>query len=485
MRIFLSHIHEEVTLAAAIKEELRNCFGEQIDVFLAEDIPLGKNWLSEIRDALAAADMVLVLFSRTSSSRPWVNIEAGYGFMAGKQVLPLCHSGFAKSDLPIIYGLLQAVDPVSPVDVGKLLDQIARNTPARRLLVDRSAVIQRWIKQISEALPCVDLQLSAGSELIERRKVDVVRWQRLSAKEQEELYQGFTKLRGKYNVPTRPLASEAVQVSLQAERPLELDILEELRTCFAPESSCSAIASFPMTMQELMALRALREPIINGIESALDNGLTKTQYDGLRRLYDYLVAPEWHASLAEQATCDLIVVLGARRAHSYRADAALQVANVSRGATLMLSGGRPVYDTGEEWVACEAEAMAYYLSAIRKRNGDRVIVDNRARTTFETAMHSVVAAMDLTAELGRPITTIVVTSAYHVRRSYLIFDRTLTGFRNIVQNLRTYRAASHIGDWSTVTQPLIQVENNDRRYAVGLFVVEYLKLLGGRAAGEF
>jgi uncharacterized SAM-binding protein YcdF (DUF218 family) len=486
MRIFLSHINEEVALAAAIKVELDACFGEQVSVFLAEDIPLGKNWLNEIRDALKAADMVLVLFSRTSSSRPWVNIEAGYGVMAGKQVLPLCHSGFSKSDLPIIYGLLQAVDPLGPADVGKLLDQIAKNTPARRLLVDRSTVIQHWIEHISEALLTLNIRPPAGSELIERRKVDVVRWQRLSAAEQGELYQNFTNIKGHYHFPARRLAPNEIQVSMQAERPLELDLLEELRMCFAPRaSSSSAIADFPITRQRLEALLSLREPVINGIESALDHGLTEAQYSGLRRLYDYLVAPECQPSLTEQAACDLIVVLGARQAHTYRMDAALQVANSSRGVTLLLSGGRAVYDSTEEWVACEADAMAHYLKAIRKRDGDRVIVDNRARTTFETAMHSVVAGMDLATELGRPITVIVVTSAYHVRRSYLIFDRILAGFRNIVQNLRIFRAASHIGDWHTVTQPLIQVENNDRRYAVGLFVVEYLKLIGGRASGEF
>lgn len=151
MRLFVSHIHEEAPLAEAIKAELLTCFGNQINVFLAEDIPLGTNWLNEIQAALTQAQIVLVLFSRASNSRPWINIEAGYGVMAGKQVLPLCHSGFAKSELPVIYGLLQAMDIANSSDVGRLLDQIAKNTPAGRLLADRAECIRRWIEKVSEA----------------------------------------------------------------------------------------------------------------------------------------------------------------------------------------------------------------------------------------------------------------------------------------------------------------------------------------------
>jgi hypothetical protein len=134
VRLFVSHIHEEALVAVAIKSELLECFGNQVEIFLAEDIPLGTNWLNEIQSALAQARVVLVLFSRLSSTRPWINIEAGYGVMAGKQVLPLCHSGFGRSDLPVIYGLLQSIDVSRSEDVGRLLDQVAKNTPAGKLL---------------------------------------------------------------------------------------------------------------------------------------------------------------------------------------------------------------------------------------------------------------------------------------------------------------------------------------------------------------
>jgi hypothetical protein len=84
--------------------------------------------------------------------------------MAGKQVLPLCHSGFRTSDLPVIYGLLQAMDVCDAGDVARLLDQIAKNTPARKLLVGRSRCVGRWIDRISAACLLIPAARAGSSE---------------------------------------------------------------------------------------------------------------------------------------------------------------------------------------------------------------------------------------------------------------------------------------------------------------------------------
>lgn len=149
MQIFISHIHEEGELAVAINAELKRSFGKQIEVFLAQEIPLGTNWLDSIREALQRADLVLALFSTNSSSRPWINIETGYGVMAGKRVVPLCHSGFRKGDLPVIYQLLQAAELTTGADVAKLLEDVAQRTAAQKLLVDREEAVARWISNLS------------------------------------------------------------------------------------------------------------------------------------------------------------------------------------------------------------------------------------------------------------------------------------------------------------------------------------------------
>jgi hypothetical protein len=70
MNIFISHIHEDFEIALAIKAELKRCFGAQVDLFLAEDIPLGSNWFENIRSALTRADLILALFSPTLNGTP-------------------------------------------------------------------------------------------------------------------------------------------------------------------------------------------------------------------------------------------------------------------------------------------------------------------------------------------------------------------------------------------------------------------------------
>ena len=182
--------------------------------------------------------------------------------------------------------------------------------------------------------------LATSRDLIERRKVDTVRWHTLSAAEQADLYVRFNKLRGRYNLPTRPLAPNDAQVALQDSRPIDLGLLEDLRTQFAPHiSSVSAFTRYPMTMEELLEIRKLHDPISDGIEKALNKGLAEAEYLVFRRLYDYLFSPEWHPTLDEQRDCDLVVVLGARRGHSHRVDAALQIVNSAHNARLFLTGG--------------------------------------------------------------------------------------------------------------------------------------------------
>lgn len=328
-------------------------------------------------------------------------------------------------------------------------------------------------------------RLPAQPELIEKRKVELFRWELLSPSERDELYENFTKLQGRHHLPTRPLAPPTVQKSLQSERPIKLNLLETLRHEFTPLTpSLDKIARFPMSMPELLELRKLQQPITEGILAAVNRGLSESELNVFRQLYDYMCATEWMTTTDQQANADLIVVLGARRGHTFRADAAIQVANVAKQASIFLSGGQPPYETNCEMLATEAEAMAYYIANKRNITTHRFIVDNRARTTLESAMHAVIAAINLAAELSRPVNVVVVTSSYHLRRAWLVFDRVVSSFSSTITSLRGYRASSYI-DLNTILRSGVDEEGNDKRYAIGLYVLEYLKLFGGRAAGEF
>jgi hypothetical protein len=128
MKVFVSHIHEEASIAQVIKNAIEASFGEQLKVFCSSDpndVPAGVNWLDQLQESLGKASALLVLCSKASQDRPWVNFETGYGRIKGIPVIPICHSGLSKGDLPIQIATIQALN-VSDSDFGsRLINDLA------------------------------------------------------------------------------------------------------------------------------------------------------------------------------------------------------------------------------------------------------------------------------------------------------------------------------------------------------------------------
>lgn len=110
--VFISHITEEKEMALALKDLIEKSFLGMIDVFVSSDensIASGSRWLDNITKALKDCAVELILCSPKSVKRPWINFEAGAGWIRDINVIPLCHSGMEPSKLPIPLNLLQAV----------------------------------------------------------------------------------------------------------------------------------------------------------------------------------------------------------------------------------------------------------------------------------------------------------------------------------------------------------------------------------------
>jgi len=91
--VFISHISEEVRLAVIFKQHIAADFLNLIEVFVSSDtesISAGKNWLTSIDTALRNACIELILCSKASIKRLWINFEAGAGWMSGIPVVPVC-----------------------------------------------------------------------------------------------------------------------------------------------------------------------------------------------------------------------------------------------------------------------------------------------------------------------------------------------------------------------------------------------------------
>jgi hypothetical protein len=111
--IFISHISEEKELALILKRHLAADFGGRVRVFVSSDmesIMTGDDWLESVKRALDAASLELILCSRVSIGRAWVNFEAGAAWLKKIPIVPVCHSSYPACDLPIPFSLLQAAE---------------------------------------------------------------------------------------------------------------------------------------------------------------------------------------------------------------------------------------------------------------------------------------------------------------------------------------------------------------------------------------
>jgi hypothetical protein len=139
MRIFISHIVEEAALARLIDKFIDRDFLGKIEVFVSSDtesISAGENWLTSIDQALREASIELVLCSRSSVNRPWINFEAGAGWMRQILVIPVCHSGLVPRGLPMPLAVLQAISASDPDGLERMYAAIAKVHGSRAPSVD-------------------------------------------------------------------------------------------------------------------------------------------------------------------------------------------------------------------------------------------------------------------------------------------------------------------------------------------------------------
>jgi hypothetical protein len=128
-KIFISHITEERELAGVIRDALQRDFLGMVDVFVSSDsvsIEMGSKWLEQISTALEDAQIELVLCSPDAVKRPWINFEAGAGWVKGIPVVPVCHTGLRVVDLPIPLSMLQGMQATDTAGLERLYALIAK-----------------------------------------------------------------------------------------------------------------------------------------------------------------------------------------------------------------------------------------------------------------------------------------------------------------------------------------------------------------------
>ena len=108
--VFISHVTEENEVASAFKDLVESSFLNMLEVFVSSDpnsVAMGQKWLTAITEGLRTCAVEVIVVSPKSVRRPWIQFEAGAGWIRDVPVIPLCHSGSRPSELPVPLNLLQ------------------------------------------------------------------------------------------------------------------------------------------------------------------------------------------------------------------------------------------------------------------------------------------------------------------------------------------------------------------------------------------
>ena len=139
-----------------------------IEVFVSSEpnsIAMGVRWLDSITYGLKNCIIEIVIASPISVIRPWINFEAGAGWVRDIPVIPLCHSGISPSTLPAPLNSLQAAMSTNATDLERVLAVLAKGIDCKMPEVDYTPFIKvvtdfqetsKQIRMISDKSPVAE-----------------------------------------------------------------------------------------------------------------------------------------------------------------------------------------------------------------------------------------------------------------------------------------------------------------------------------------
>jgi len=114
--VFFSHSSKDQHMLARLKEMVIEKTGNSVEIFLSSDgqsIPLGRNWVYRIEEALKGAKLMLVFVSPNALRSNWIFFESGFAYAKDIQVVPVGIGGVDLGTFPPPLGLLQGFNITS------------------------------------------------------------------------------------------------------------------------------------------------------------------------------------------------------------------------------------------------------------------------------------------------------------------------------------------------------------------------------------
>ena len=147
LEVFVSHLTVESKFADLLTASLTRDFIGLVNFFVSTDatsIPVGSQWYSNIIEALNRANLLLVICSRESVRRQWIQYEAGGAGVRGIEVIPLCHSGIAVEQLPVPLSMSEGALLTSAKGLKKLYTKISAMLGSAIPLADFEALAEAF-----------------------------------------------------------------------------------------------------------------------------------------------------------------------------------------------------------------------------------------------------------------------------------------------------------------------------------------------------
>jgi uncharacterized SAM-binding protein YcdF (DUF218 family) len=411
----------------------------------------------------------------------WGRVGTPTGRAASGTIEEIEH--FLAADKPVLLYFSRAlakIDGINPVQLAKV-EKFKKQMTRRGLVFefeDAAQFREMIFRQLTQYARHLKLQETIN--IIDDRRVERFRWELLEPELKAALYERFNALEPKHHIPRTITAPAELQRKLEAKRPLPFDVLRNLLEVFGFSSGDVLI---PAGEERLTRVQGLNRPLADRIFESVEAGLSAEEVRAVGQLFACLSAENdgRQAGSGDLTSCDVVLVPGSRRGHRYRVDIALGIAQRS-GATIILSGGHPLYDPDQPLAMGEADAMAYYLESKTVDQSITVLRDSRARSTAETLLHVWPELVQLAVAKRGPLDMVVVTSPYHMRRLLTLCDAFFEDRTHVVRSVKGILSTASFDRNVFFSKDFDPVR---RRYGIGVYVQEIFKLYGGRVTGEF
>src|SRR5260370_18290123 len=165
--VFISHIHEDSSIAAALESLIESSLLGSIEIFNASNrssLAAGQPWRDLIIHNLRGCVATLVIATPQSVTSPWVNFESGGAWISEKRVIPCCARGMKISSLPAPLSHLQALEVADPNDIQQLIE-----------FLSGAAELQKP-KHVDYAVAAEELEKSWADDARTTQDEELVRW---------------------------------------------------------------------------------------------------------------------------------------------------------------------------------------------------------------------------------------------------------------------------------------------------------------------